>query len=272
MLTVPPLRPGHTYYLGFRARSDAVFSVNSATSGSPVAAPALDLYTGAINTSLAPHASALYRVDVPADATRWRHTATHATEVVVCLEQGTVPRIDQCHWRTYWADTSLNQALAAASNWPWLSSQSYFLLITNTTDLTQPFSLTMDGRTAATEDEDLDGLPDAWEVQYFGSLWPQHGSWDADGDGLTNLEEYQLGTSPTNGQTRGRFDAIQIGASGTLELHVVGEAGLRYELQGSDDLTDWFTFRVITNTSGALWVSEPMPDQPARFYRTAIRP
>jgi len=51
-------------------------------------------------------------------------------------------------------------------------------------------------------------------------------------------------------------------------LHLIGEAGLRYELQSSDDLTDWFTLRVITNTAGALWINGAMPDQPARFYRT----
>jgi alpha-tubulin suppressor-like RCC1 family protein/predicted small metal-binding protein len=46
-------------------------------------------------------------------------------------------------------------------------------------------------------DTDLDGLPDAWEMQYFGNL-THNGNEDADGDGLTNLQEYQAGTDPTD--------------------------------------------------------------------------
>ncbi len=271
-ITVPPLRPGHTYYLGFRARSDAVFSVNSATAGSPVAPPTVDFFGGNISTSLAPHASSLYRVEVPAEASRWRHTATHATEVVIYLEQGTLPRTDTCHWRTYWENTALNQPLVTANGWPWVAGHSYFLLVTNTTDQTQPFSLTMDGRTPATEDEDQDGLPDAWELRQFGNLWAQSGSSDADGDGLTNLQEFQLGTSPSNGDTRGRFDALQITAGGELQLHFTAETGVRYQIEMSDNLFDWFPVTVITNTQGAVWWTQDTAGQSVRFYRTVIIP
>jgi hypothetical protein len=46
-------------------------------------------------------------------------------------------------------------------------------------------------------DTDADGLPDAWEMQYFGTL--AYGpSDDPDGDGYTNLQEYQAGTNPNN--------------------------------------------------------------------------
>ncbi len=51
------------------------------------------------------------------------------------------------------------------------------------------------GRGGKFLDNDGDGLPDAWELQYFGNL-NQTGSGDYDGDGLTNLEEYQRGLNP----------------------------------------------------------------------------
>jgi hypothetical protein len=44
-------------------------------------------------------------------------------------------------------------------------------------------------------DTDLDGLPDSWEIANFGDL-SQGPSGDFDGDGLTNLQEYQSGTDP----------------------------------------------------------------------------
>ncbi|MBW2059722.1 MAG: fibronectin type III domain-containing protein [Deltaproteobacteria bacterium] len=49
-------------------------------------------------------------------------------------------------------------------------------------------------------DSDTDGLPDDWEWSYFGSLDYGPGG-DGDGDGATNLVEYQSGTDPTDGDT-----------------------------------------------------------------------
>jgi hypothetical protein len=46
-------------------------------------------------------------------------------------------------------------------------------------------------------DTDADGLPNEWEQLYFGSL-AQTGAADPDGDGYSNLAEFQAGTSPLN--------------------------------------------------------------------------
>jgi hypothetical protein len=45
-------------------------------------------------------------------------------------------------------------------------------------------------------DSDADGLPDNWEIQYFGNL-NQTATGDPDGDGINNLQEYQQGRNPT---------------------------------------------------------------------------
>jgi hypothetical protein len=45
-------------------------------------------------------------------------------------------------------------------------------------------------------DSDGDWLLDSWEIQYFGNITSQNGSGDPDGDGLGNLQEYQMGTNP----------------------------------------------------------------------------
>ncbi len=54
----------------------------------------------------------------------------------------------------------------------------------------------------SSEDSDNDGLPDEWERKHFGDL-SQGPDGDFDGDGLTNLEEYQHGTNPTKKDTDG---------------------------------------------------------------------
>lgn len=46
-----------------------------------------------------------------------------------------------------------------------------------------------------TSDSDSDGLPDEWELLYFGNL-AQDGAADFDSDGLTNLVEFQSGSNP----------------------------------------------------------------------------
>lgn len=50
-------------------------------------------------------------------------------------------------------------------------------------------------------DADVDGLPDYWEMKYFGSVTNQSGSGDYDSDGYANAFEYAHGLNPTNRET-----------------------------------------------------------------------
>jgi len=47
------------------------------------------------------------------------------------------------------------------------------------------------------DDDDNDGLPDAWEYAHFGNLSPG-GNDDPDKDGCSNAQEYLVGTNPNN--------------------------------------------------------------------------
>ena len=60
-----------------------------------------------------------------------------------------------------------------------------------TFNMTRPYAVTA----TFAVDSDGDGLPDAWEYQYFGDLTPV-GTDDPDGDGKNNLTEFLLGTHP----------------------------------------------------------------------------
>ncbi|MBN1671349.1 MAG: right-handed parallel beta-helix repeat-containing protein [Kiritimatiellae bacterium] len=65
-------------------------------------------------------------------------------------------------------------------------------------------------------DTDADGMGDAWERREFGSL-ARDGSADADGDGLSDLAEYESGTVPGSADpdADGLGDAAEIGVYGT---------------------------------------------------------
>ncbi len=72
-------------------------------------------------------------------------------------------------------------------------------------------------------DSDSDGLPDAWEVFYFGDLSPT-ASGDPDGDLSSNLEEFVAGSDPNNSASSpndsdadGLPDAWELGYFGDLD-------------------------------------------------------
>ncbi len=73
-----------------------------------------------------------------------------------------------------------------------------------------------------------DGIPNGWKQQYgFNPFDPTVAAADPDGDGLSNLQEFLLGTNPRDRSS---------------PFHVTGIA-----LQGSDVLITWMTAGGLTN-------------------------
>ena len=71
-------------------------------------------------------------------------------------------------------------------------------------------------------DSDQDGIEDQWEQHYFGSL-DQDGSVDTDGDGFTDLEEFNQGSNPN--ETTVDTDALP----DTWEMQYFGSLGQKPE-------------------------------------------
>jgi hypothetical protein len=57
------------------------------------------------------------------------------------------------------------------------------------------------------DDSDGDGLPDAWEIYFFGTIDLYDATDDPDNDGSDNGDEHQNGTDPTNDDTDGDGEA-----------------------------------------------------------------
>ena len=200
-LSTPQIRPGTVYYLGFRATVDSVLEVSSAVPGGYEAAPALvGFYGGAVNGELAPGEVRRFKVNSPAEATRWRHQSTHSNEVDFYLEQGSFPALlsgDDYYARNE-TNSSYSRSLTSnnsSSSWPWIAGESFYVAFENTGTSTEPFSFSMDGRNRDTEDEDRDSLPDYWELDFLGTTG--YSVDFEDGDARPLLLEYFLGTNPS---------------------------------------------------------------------------
>jgi hypothetical protein len=207
-MTMPPLRPGHIYYVGVRALRDSVLSIGATTNGLVGRqVETIPFYGGSVQLTLPALSEVLYRIDVPLDATRWKHWATHQNGVVLYIEQGTVPtKSASDDYRSTAANWNLNIPLVVWNTalrqydpapWPAVAGHSFYLLITHTSNMPQDFTFLMDGCSYVTEDEDRDQLPDIWERFYFSGL-SQSETTDFDRDGVRNLEEQADGTDPTN--------------------------------------------------------------------------
>jgi hypothetical protein len=80
-------------------------------------------------------------------------------------------------------------------------------------------------------DTDGDGLEDAWEIRYFGSL-ARDGSGDADTDGMIDRAEFLAGTHPTDATDR--LELALLRYTGVPTLGFRGVQGKRYQVQYTD--------------------------------------
>ena len=112
-------------------------------------------------------------------------------------------------------------------------------------------------------DSDQDGLPDWWELKYFGNLNQGPGD-DPDGDGLTNLQEYQYGTDPTKFDTNG--DGLSDGADVALGINPtdmdVDHDGLS---NAQEILMGTNPFNPDTDGDGVPDGQDPFPLDPTRW-------
>jgi len=126
---------------------------------------------------------------------------------------------------------------------------------------------------AALIDSDADGIPDWWTVKYFGHPTGQSSDLsraqdDADGDGMSNLQEYLAGTSPIDPVSVFRLWATAP-ANSPIDLTWPAVPGKSYTIQYQSNLIDstWLT------GPGIKWVMDNQgyyfapAAQPHSFYR-----
>jgi hypothetical protein len=118
-----------------------------------------------------------------------------------------------------------------------------------------------------------DGLPDAWQLQYFSSINdPQAAPGaDPDGDGFNNLQEYLAGTSPVNAGDYLKLDSVNASAT-DINIHFTAVAGKTYSVLWTGDLKTgtWNKLADVgpQGTTGPITVIDSVNVNNAqRFYR-----
>jgi hypothetical protein len=122
-------------------------------------------------------------------------------------------------------------------------------------------------------DANGDGLPDAWQIEFFGAIDnPQAAPGaDPDGDGSSNLQEFWAGTNPTNSNSCFRISSVKI-ENGKSVIEFEAVAGRTYSVLYSADpsVTSWSKLADVDAqpADGLVQVTDPgpIPDSP-RFYR-----
>lgn len=135
-------------------------------------------------------------------------------------------------------------------------------------------------------DTDNDLLPDSWELHWFDNLGVGGTDTDADGDGLTDREEYILGSDPTRPNAGLAVQTRLVG--GSLEISVPGGAVVdpgyrhaerRYRLESTQDYSSAGSWQpvpglsdhvVASGSQTVLFPVSPLPGSAPVFYRVRV--
>jgi uncharacterized repeat protein (TIGR01451 family) len=115
-------------------------------------------------------------------------------------------------------------------------------------------------------DSDHDGIPDKWELAH--GLNPNDASdaaQDPDGDGISNLQEYQSGTDPYVFNVL-KFVSTQVDPAGFVTFRLNAAVGKTYTLESSSNLSVWNPIGTFVCTATNQSLQVPIDSQSSLWY------
>ncbi len=140
---------------------------------------------------------------------------------------------------------------------------------------TSPNSPTASVVTAASAnpDSDVDGIPDQWELDNFGSLTNVNGTSDWDNDGFIDQHEFLAGTQPTNNAS---LLVVESGntAPGSVVIQWQAVDGKMYRISRNTNLNESSYVPMVSNILGVspqVTVTATPPDNANSAYRIELQ-
>jgi CubicO group peptidase (beta-lactamase class C family) len=126
-------------------------------------------------------------------------------------------------------------------------------------------------------DGDGDGLPDSWEAIHGGDTTSLAAGGDPDGDGLTNGQEYQAGTNPTNALSYLKVESLALADnSAAVRLTFLAASNKTYtvESRAAADAGNWSRVTDViaasTNRMVEVLDTAAVGASGQRYYRLAM--
>jgi len=125
----------------------------------------------------------------------------------------------------------------------------------------------------AMQDTDGDGLPDGWENRYgLDRGAAADALLDSDGDGVSNLAEYQAGTNPTDSGSVFRILRLTHQPQ-EVRVEFIAPAGQSFQLEQATDVSqpEWNAIGPVLHAQGGvLTLSDTAPGTTHGFYRVKL--
>jgi hypothetical protein len=129
---------------------------------------------------------------------------------------------------------------------------------------------------------DGDGIPNWWRLQYFGHITgsaadKSRAQDDADGDGMSNLQEYIAGTNPSDRNSVFKIISVTPTVGNASAVTWSSVSGKSYTTLYCDDMTtqNWQPFAngtLTANGASASYTDAPPAGVNQRFYRIQVNP
>lgn len=123
----------------------------------------------------------------------------------------------------------------------------------------------------AVDDQDQDGLPDGWELQWFGSLGNTVAESDQDGDGLTDEEEFRADTNPSDPDSNLNVASSSLDTTNGVVFTWPAQPNRTYGLRAANTMTSsWNTIASSVTSTPPVNVYTAAPSTQTRFYRVHL--
>lgn len=124
-------------------------------------------------------------------------------------------------------------------------------------------------------DANANGIPDAYELAYFGSVSPgRTSSTDTDGDGRSDYAEFVSGSNPTNASSILRLSAAFQPLNNSVKISWPSGAGHGYRVHASTNGIAWSPYSSWIRASGLTtsWTVPPRTNGAPNLFRIEAGP